>query len=84
MEKLILIAERIKGDNWKLFTKDWWKNCTSLTDTIEEYFQKTQYKGDFRLSPSTSKLYIIEVETEVKNEEKIIIPEKKFDIYGEK
>jgi hypothetical protein len=74
----LVIAKRIKGDTWKLVDGDD-TIYSSLTNTLEAYFQKTQFKGDFRLSPANSVLHAITTE------EKIIKPEpvKKFNIYGE-
>ena len=75
--KNTLIATRISGDCWRFLDPIFPEKNTfnSLTDTLEAYFQKTQYKGDFLLSPSTSKLYIIE---------EVVKPKKTFNIYGDK
>lgn len=73
-----LIATRIpKTDSWQDVDSE--NNSilgNSLTDTLENYFQKTLFKGDFRLSPSTGRLFAI-----LNEEEKL--PEKKLSIYGD-
>lgn len=71
----IQIAERVPpGDKWKLLDED--NIYESLTDTLEAYFQKTGFKGDYLLSPLDSKLYIITF-----NEIKEV--EKRYSFYGE-
>jgi len=72
------IATRIKGDTWELVDDLPGVTYPTLTDTLEAYFQKTGYKGDYIVSPSTSMLYII---TEAKPEKPK--PVKKFNIYGD-
>ena len=71
----IQIAERVPpGDRWRLLDE---KNThESLTDTLEAYFQKTEFKGDYLLSPLDSKLYII-----IFNEVEEV--EKRYSFYGE-
>ena len=52
-----LIATRIagKGDSWVLIGDE--TEHSSLTNTLEAYFQLTQDKCDFRLSPLNSKRF---------------------------
>lgn len=77
MGNLELIATRIAGtDSWELKNRD--KTGKTLTETLELYFEETKFKGDFVLSPSTSKLYII------CNSQEEPSPTKKYNIYGEK
>lgn len=80
-EKNTLIATRIPNtDSWELNGKEDIGN--SLTETLELYFELTGWKGDFRLSPSDSKLYIIEkIEIKEKKSKPIV---KKYNIYGDK
>jgi hypothetical protein len=75
-----LIATRIPpGDRWTI------KNDTkkiihnSLTDVLEAYFLETHFKGEYRLAPLDSKLYVI------KQVQEILEPElpKSFNIYGD-
>ena len=86
IEKLTLIATRVKGkgDIWLLFEiplKSPSTEFNSITEALEQYFQSTKKKCDFRLSPLKGELYAIETEMieATKPEEP-----KKFDIYGEK
>lgn len=80
IEQLELIAIRIPpGDRWKLVDD---KNETiypSLTDVLEAYFQKTGFKGEYKLSPLDSKIYAIKTEEKVKEVE---LP-KVYSFYGE-
>ena len=76
-ETYVQIAERVigKGDTWRLLSDG--KVYTSLTNTLEAYFQIDQKPVDFKLAPHEGKLYVIEME-KVKEE-----PPKKFNIYGD-
>lgn len=74
VEKTTIIANRVKGDTWKLINDE--TQYKSLTDTLEAYFQLTKKHADFRLSPIEGKLYVI-------GEENVVISEKKYNIYGE-
>lgn len=73
-----LIAIRVPpGDSWRLVGD---KNQTvhnSLTDALEAWFEKSQEKVDFRLSPLEGKIYAIR--TENKKPE----PPKRFNLYGD-
>jgi hypothetical protein len=78
-----LIAIRVPpGDNWKLTNSQGeiqGITYTSLTDTLEAWFQKTGEPVHFRLEPLNSKLYAItSKEVEIKPE-----PIKTFSLYGE-
>lgn len=78
-----LIAVRVPpGDKWKLIDSNGDQNgitYSSLTDTLEAWFQKTQEQVSFRLDPLDSKLYAIRFqEMELKPE-----PVKTFSLYGE-
>jgi len=77
----VLIATRIKGsiDSWKLETKDFWKIYSSLTETLEAYFQSMGFKGDYRLSPLKGELYAINH----KELEEVKIEPKKYNLYGD-
>jgi hypothetical protein len=79
VETYTLIATRVagKGDTWKLVGED--IERSSLTDALEEYFQKTGDKCHFRLEPLNSKLFAIKTEIEEIKPE----PPKRFNIYGE-
>jgi hypothetical protein len=87
IEKNILIAKRQigNGDIWDLCTPDGTiifdgdgKGFPSLTHVLEKYFQKYEYKGDFIISPSKGKIYILTTE-------EVTPPEpKKFNIYGDR
>jgi hypothetical protein len=46
-------------------------------DTLEGYFVKHQYKGNFVISPSKGEIYMITTE------EVVAPPPKKFNIYGD-
>ena len=83
IEKNTLIAVRVPpGDKWRHVNSEGGEEgptFTSLTDTLESWFQKTGNLVDFRLEPLKSKLYAItQEEIEIKPE-----PEKTFSIYGE-
>ena len=75
-----LIATRVPpGDRWKLVDDP--KNVVypSLTETLEAFVNKTEFKGEYRLDPVNSRLYAIHTsEEEVAPQE-----EKKFSLYGE-
>lgn len=51
----------------------------SLTEILEAYFLETRFKGEYRLAPMDSKLYVI------KQVQEVIQPElpKSFNIYGD-
>jgi hypothetical protein len=75
-----LIANRHPpGDSWILVGDASKVVYPSLTDTLEAWFSKNQEQAEFRLSPLSSKLYVI------RSEEKIIEPEpiKRYNIYGD-
>lgn len=83
IEENELIAVRVPpGDNWKLTNPQGavqGSTYTSLTDTLEAWFQKTGESVHFRLEPLNSKLYAIKSqEIEIKPE-----PIKTFSLYGE-
>ena len=79
VEHNILIAERVKGkgDTWILIGED--VERPSLTEALEVYFQKTGENVHFRLEPLNSKLYAIK-----EHEEEVVVePPKRFNIYGD-
>jgi hypothetical protein len=79
VEHNILIAERVKGkgDTWVLVGED--VERPSLTEALEAYFQKTGENVHFRLEPLNSKLYAIK-----EHEEEVVVePPKRFNIYGD-
>jgi hypothetical protein len=79
VEHNILIAERVKGkgDTWILIGED--IERPSLTEALEAYFQKTGENVHFRLEPLNSKLYAIK-----EHEEEVVVePPKRFNIYGD-
>jgi hypothetical protein len=79
VEHNILIAERVKGkgDTWILIGED--VERSSLTEALEAYFQKTGENVHFRLEPLNSKLYAIK-----EHEEEVVVePPKRFNIYGD-
>ena len=75
-----LIANRVPpSDNWRLLEDPQGIIYTSLTDTLEAYFELTGFRGEYRLAPLESKLYaIISYEEEVKPP-----PLKTYNIYEE-
>lgn len=77
-EKNILIAKRIKGkgDTWYL-AHDETIEYTSLTETLEAYFQTVQKPCEFRLAPFKGEIYVITTEDIAPT------PTKKFNIYGD-
>ena len=81
-EKNQLIATRVegKGDTWILVNDSSKTEHPSLTDALEEYFQKTKHHISYRLDPLDSKLYAIyeeEVEIEIVEEKP-----KEYGLYG--
>ena len=80
IEQKQLIAERVPpGDRWALTADPSKKVYESLTESLEAYFQQTQFNAAFYLDPLGGKLYA------VKREEVKIEPEpiKEFSFYGE-
>ena len=78
VEKNILIAKRVPpGDRFSLVDDETNTVHSSLTETLEAYYQKTQVKCEFRLAPLKGELYIITTE------EIVAPPPKKFNIYGD-
>lgn len=79
VEQKQLIAKRVPpGDRWSLVDEP---NVIyeSLTDTLEAYFQQTQFNKAFYLDPIGSALYAIDrVEVEVEQE-----PIREYSFYGE-
>ena len=80
VEKKQLIAERVPpGDRWTLTADPSKAVYESLTDTLESFFQKTQFNAAFYLDPIGGKLYSVKrTEIEVEPE-----PVKEFSFYGE-
>ena len=77
-EVYILIAKRrAPGDNWILIDDEKQIIYSSLTETLEAYYQSAQLRVDFKLSPLKGELYIITNETVAPE------PPKKFNIYGD-
>jgi hypothetical protein len=80
IEENELFAVRVPpGDKWKLVADSKQIIHPSLMDVLEAYFTKTQFKGDFRLSPSEGELFAIKTREEVV----LPTPEKKYNIYGD-
>ena len=78
IEKNILIANRVPpSDRWTLVGDDIVHN--SLTDALQAYFEKSGFKGAYKLDPLDSKLYAIHTET-IKVER---VEPKTYSIYGE-
>jgi hypothetical protein len=79
VEQKQLIAKRVPpGDRWAL-SNDPNTVISSLTETLEKYFQKTQFNKAFYLDPLGGALYAVDrVEIEIKPE-----PIKTFDFYGD-
>jgi len=75
-EKYIQIAERQvgKGDTWMLLGDG--KIYSSLTLTLDAYFNIVQKHVKFMLDPFGGKLYVID--EDIKEP-----PPKKFNIYGD-
>lgn len=81
VEKLTLIAQRVPpGDRYRLVSNGPEGPIhTSLTDTLEAYMVKTEFRGEYRLAPLKGELYAIRTtEEEIQPE-----PIKQFSIYGE-
>lgn len=80
-ETITLIARRVPpGDKWRLVANEPdGKVHPTLTDTLEAYMVKTGFKGEYRLAPLKSELYIITTTEEIIEPE----PERKFSLYGE-
>ena len=78
VEQKQLIAKRVPpGDRWSLLGDG--VVYESLTDTLEAYFQQTQFNKAFYLDPIGSALYAIDrVEVEVEQE-----PIREYSFYGE-
>jgi len=80
VEKKQLIAERVPpGDRWALTADPLKAVHESLTDTLESFFQKTQFNAAFYLDPIGGKLYSVK-RTEIEVEPD---PVKEFSFYGE-
>jgi hypothetical protein len=79
VEQKQLIAKRVPpGDRWAL-TNEPDTVISSLTETLEMYFQKTKFNKAFYLDPLGGALYSVNrVEIEIKPE-----PIKTFDFYGD-
>ena len=79
VEQKQLIAKRVPpGDRWAL-TNEPDTVISSLTETLEKYFQKTKFNKAFYLDPIGGALYSVDrVEIEIKPE-----PIKTFDFYGD-
>ena len=79
-EKNVLIATRVPpSDRWRLVDEESnGKIYTSLTETLEAYFQKVSIKPQaFRLEPLKGELYMITTEDVAPP------PPKKFNLYGD-
>ena len=75
-----LIAVRVPpGDRWKLVSDPKKQVHPTLTETLEAFFHKSGFKGEYRLDPIGSRLYAIHTTEEV------IKPEepKMYSLYGE-
>lgn len=79
IEQKQLIAKRVPpGDRWSLINEPDIV-ISSLTETLEKYFQKTKFNKAFYLDPIGGALYSVDrVEIEIKPE-----PIKTFDFYGD-
>jgi hypothetical protein len=79
VEQKQLIAKRVPpGDRWALINEPD-TVISSLTETLEKYFQKTKFNKAFYLDPIGGALYSVDrVEIEIKPE-----PIKTFDFYGD-
>ncbi len=80
VEQKQLIADRVPpGDRWALTADPSKTVYESLTDTLEAFFQRTQFNAAFYLDPIGGKLYSVErQEVEIQPE-----PVKTFDFYGD-
>ena len=76
-EKYVQIAERQvgKGDTWKLLSDG--KIYSSLTITLDMYFNTIQRHVKFMLDPFGGKLYVID-------EEPVEQQPLRYNIYGDK
>ncbi len=73
-----LIARRSPpGDKWILVDDKTNTIHSSLTETLEAYYQTVNTPYDFKLSPLKGELYIITTENVAPP------PPKKFNIYGD-
>jgi len=79
VEQKQLIAKRVPpGDRWALVDEPSVVHST-LTETLEAYFKKTQLNAAFYLDPIGNALYsVARVDVEIKPE-----PIKTVDFYGE-
>lgn len=79
VEQKQLIAKRVPpGDRWALINEPD-TVISSLTETLEKYFQRTKFNKAFYLDPLGGALYSVDrVEIEIKPE-----PIKTFDFYGD-
>ena len=79
VEQKQLIAKRVPpGDRWALINEPD-TVISSLTETLEKYFQKTKFNKAFYLDPIGGALYSVDrVEIEIKPE-----PIRTFDFYGD-
>ena len=80
VENKKLIAERVPpGDRWTLTADPSKVIHESLTDSLEAYFQQTQFNAAFYLDPIGGKLFAVSrEEVEIEPE-----PIKEFSFYGE-
>ena len=76
-----LIATRVApGDRWTIIDDSRKIIYGSITETLEAYFNQTQFRGEYRLAPLESKLFAIkQIEEEIKPE-----PPKKLNLYGDR
>ena len=75
-----LIAVRVPpGDRWKLVSDPKKQVHPTLTETLEAFFHKTGFKGEYRLAPLSSELYAISTKQIELEEPK----QKTYSIYGE-
>ena len=60
-EQKILIARRVPpGDKWRLVANEPDGPLhKTLTDTLEAYMVKTGFKGEYRLAPLKSELFVL-------------------------
>ena len=81
IEESVLIARRVPpGDKWRLISNEPEGPVhATLTDALEAYMIKTGFKGDYRLAPLKSELFIVSSSEEIIEPE----PEKRYSIYGE-
>ena len=78
-ENELIATRKAPGDNWILINDSEKIVHSSLTEALEAYFHKTDFKGAYRLDPLDSKLYAIQIQ-----EEEIPVEEpKEYGIYGE-